>query len=48
MQKKKKKKRITVKIPQLNSLSLWKETIRAIVFLVKMIFSDDFKIAVIT
>lgn len=35
---KKKKKRITVKIPQLNSLSLWKETIRAIVFIVKTIF----------
>ena len=35
VQKKKKKK--PVKIPQLNSLALWKETIRATVFLVKTI-----------
>ena len=32
-----KKKKKPVKIPQLNSLALWKETIRAIVFLVKTI-----------
>jgi len=37
-----------VKIFQLNSLALWKETIRAIVFLVKTNVTDDFKIAVIT